>query len=108
MTRSECIEQLEAAIGDEALLALSREYGGTPVYIPMTMPTDHSLPLVLGWRAAKALSEAFGGDRIDVPAMVTQTTHQQIRRRRREGATVVELAREFGYSTRQVRRITNG
>lgn len=107
MLRSEVTEQLEEAIGEEAMLALSRAFGGTPLYIPKTPSKDHALPLAIGWRATEALSAAFGGERIDIPAMVARTTHEQIRRRRREGMTVVELAREFGYSTRQVRRIVN-
>ncbi|MCR9090516.1 MAG: hypothetical protein NXI11_04060 [Proteobacteria bacterium] len=101
-------ELLESVIGHDALIALCRVYGGTPLYIPQNVPADHSLPLVIGCGAAKALAEVFGGDRIDVPAMVAQTTHAQIRRLRTEGVTTVELARRFGYSVRQVRRIVNG
>lgn len=101
-------ELLESVIGHDALIALCRAYGGTPLYVPQAVPADHILPLVIGCGAARALSEVFGGDRIDVPAMVAQTTHAQIRRLRAEGVTTVELARRFGYSVRQVRRIVNG
>lgn len=106
--RCDLPELLESVIGHDALLALCRVYGGTPLYVPQQVPQGHNLPLVIGCGAAKALAEVFGGDRIDVPAMVAQTTHAQIRRLRTEGVTTVELARRFGYSVRQVRRIVNG
>ena len=101
-------ELLESVIGHDALLALCRFYGGTPLYVPQQVPQGHNLPLVIGCGAAKALADVFGGERIDVPAMVAHTTHAQIRRLRTEGVTTVELARRFGYSVRQVRRIVNG
>lgn len=110
MTRSENIERLEAVIGSEARLELSRQFGGTPISVPKTMRRDHAIPLVIGWRAAQVLAEAFGGSKINVPTPFSRTAirHAEARRLRAEGMTVVKIARSLGYTTRYVRKILNG
>lgn len=77
MRMSRCAEEIAEVIGREAALLLIGQAPRWPrkdrhgrrvpgewvaLYVPASLPPDHFLVRTLGWKAARALADAFGGE----------------------------------------------
>lgn len=58
---------LEGLLGQAAFIALTEEYGGTRLYVPLGTQPDHRLVDAIGEKAAKRLSERYAPAFIRVP-----------------------------------------
>lgn len=100
----EAMEQLIAEIGEEAFGNLARRFGGTVVYVPLSIGERHPLHVVLGSDAAANIARAFGGERIFIP--MRPHRHARVRDLHRRGAlTIAGIATETGYSERHIYRL---
>jgi hypothetical protein len=53
--------------GPDAAKLIRDVFGGTTIYIPRTIKSDHELSLLIGWPAARAIAAEIGGVPTDVP-----------------------------------------
>ncbi len=59
--------ELEALIGEAALIRLAEAFGGTRLYVPEKMTARHEIAKAVGLDAARKLSERLAPDVIRVP-----------------------------------------
>ena len=93
-------------IGEEAMLKLWAEFGGTHLRIPTLprIPAGHKLIDVLGGDALK-LCDQYGGELLQIPkAHFAQLAlrNRRIRAARRQGQSHAVIAREHNLTERQV------
>lgn len=53
--------------GQTSAIALARVYGGRRVYVPEAIDEGHALAVALGLGPARALSEMYAGETLEVP-----------------------------------------
>jgi len=96
--------ELASAIGVEAAHRLALTLGGTRFYVPAVIGEHHPIHAAIGATSAAALAECFGGARIYVPKQLARRERVKYLRRTRAW-TVPQIARDTGYSERQIYRI---
>lgn len=98
-------------IGARATLQLIAAFGGTELYVPMTMPPDHPVVEVIGLDAARKLSEIYGRERLDLPAgraALASARRASVLAEVAAGRlSKQEAARQLHTSTRYVRQLLN-
>jgi len=103
------LERLIIAVGIDSAFLLVRKRGGERIYIPSReISGGHWLAELLGPEAAARLVEAYGGESVDIPRLNPhdlRARDMEICRRAAGGEKARALAREYGVSTRWVRRI---
>ncbi|MFZ5744822.1 MAG: hypothetical protein ACOY7T_10150 [Pseudomonadota bacterium] len=101
---AEAFAEIVQAIGSGNAAALASTFGGTSVYVPRCIPSNHDLCRALGPEIAALLAHFYGGTRLNVPKR--PACRARVRQLKRQGAlTIAAIARETGYSERQVYRI---
>jgi len=101
-------DEIRALIGTGGLEELIRAYGGRRIYVPVSVNERHPLALRLGWRGAVALSQAFGGDFLEIPSARRLSLNERNRRIRAEhsaGMSQQALADSYRLTVRQIRNI---
>ncbi len=97
-------------IGLPAVLSLMKTFGGTEVWVPQKLSHAHDLVRAIGPEAAQTLCEYMAGERCKVPRgadITREIRNRAIRRERREGAKLAELALRYEVTDRQVLNILN-
>lgn len=98
-----------ALVGPEAIAKIMQSYGGTRLYIPVRMQADHPLSRLVGYAAAIALSDAYGGqEHFDVPkgdASDRLCRDKSILEDRKAGLSGKQVAMKYRLTERQVRNI---
>lgn len=97
--------------GDKTAMALLQNYGGGHVCVPQQVDALHRLSQVLGVVAATQFCQAFGGETIQIPkaaAAFRVMRNAEIRRLRRAGEPLFNVARQFGLTERRILTICNG
>lgn len=99
--------------GMEAALRLTDRYGGTRVYVPGAARLDdrHPLVVLLGRKAAVAISERWQGLFIEVPraeSLRKSIRNAEIRRRYAAGESSARLARSFEMTQRGIWMVLKG
>jgi DNA-binding transcriptional regulator LsrR (DeoR family) len=84
--------ELETLIGEEALVRLAEAFGGTRLYVPVNIPSNHEIVRAIGEKAAQKLSERLAPDYIRVPL----AREQRARQYRAAGRTNPQIARALG------------
>lgn len=100
--------EIAELIGEAATRSLVEKYGGRDVSIPKEPTPGHPLVGTLGPEAAAKLCERYARERIYVPRLqAIEKAHrdQEIRRQRRKGASIRELALRSGLSERRIKQI---
>lgn len=108
---SRILEEIVEVAGYAAALELCRGFGGRTVRVPAPMVETHPLALTMGYGPARALSERFGGEDLPVPAERTalmDLRNQRIVAAYDDGASVSELAREFGLTRKRITEVLDG
>lgn len=94
-------------ISPRAAQRLMCTWPGCEIYIPHSLKPEHRLVAVVGADAARGIVRALGGRRIQVPTGSRANDLEkaaEIRALLASGASVPEIARAVGASTRTVRR----
>jgi len=66
-------ERIVLAVGHPAAIKMVAQYGGTPLYLPMSIPKDHALAQLIGHDKASDLVEEFGYGSLIIPLGVEET-----------------------------------
>jgi hypothetical protein len=106
--RSAILQELVEAIGPKPAILLCRRFGGRDMRIPLRAHDTHPIALAIGIEAARSLSEQFGAMLIQIPAETTallMARDMELVRRYREGASIRELGKVYGYSRPWVSKI---
>jgi Mor family transcriptional regulator len=102
------LQEIAQEIGISDTLKLVRHYGGTSVYIPRKLKTDHELIAVLGLDSAIKICEKFGGyDRIEIPKaqMLTLELRNIEILNDKKTLSRSKVARKYGLTERQISKI---
>lgn len=70
MTVQKVIEQLKDVIGHAGAIAVCRRWGGRELRVPVKVAETDPLALTLGLDMARKLVQAFGDQRLQLPAEV--------------------------------------
>ncbi|HPU15638.1 MAG TPA: hypothetical protein PK808_06120, partial [Polymorphobacter sp.] len=68
-TWTETMLEMAEWIGTDATRKLIDHFGGTEIYVPMTMPGNHPIVDAIGFDAAQKLAEIYGRERKDLGAV---------------------------------------
>jgi len=68
--------ELEALIGEVALVRLAEAFGGTRLYIPEKMSAAHEIAKAIGLEAAQAMVRQLGAGQLKVPLAREQRARQ--------------------------------
>ncbi|MDG3442454.1 hypothetical protein [Nitrospirillum amazonense] len=98
--RNILFDELVEVVGIAAATALSRQWGGRVLYIAHKPTPGCPLAVVVGMEAAEVMARHFGGIHLWFP--ITQGKHSKVRRLRAEGISISEIARQTGYTVRNV------
>lgn len=90
--------ELMELIGEAALIRLAETFGGTRLYVPSNMPTDHPIIAAIGTEAAKVLVERMAPDQIIVPLV----REPRARQYRAIGWSNSQIARALGMTEKGV------
>ncbi|MEE4153234.1 MAG: hypothetical protein V2I27_03665 [Erythrobacter sp.] len=100
----EAFAELVDAIGEEAAKALALHYGGTKLYVPLTVGEHHPIRAIVGEEAAERLVEWAGGGSVSIPKQAARRA--RVRDLHQKGAlTIQRIAMETAYSERHVYRL---
>ena len=101
----ESLTDMAEIIGLNPTLAVVKAYGGTRLFVPKRMGTQHHLANLLGLEQARRLSNHFGGENLTIPRMATAMRTQRNReivRRYDAGESVRVLAQAYHLTDRQI------
>jgi hypothetical protein len=102
------VEELIEIAGVVGAIRLCRHFRGRWVLIPATMHETHPIALIIGIEAAEALSRQRGGERIELPtesSALLSARNREISQQYLGGASVSQLAQDFGYTRAGIVRI---
>lgn len=104
----EGLRELKEALGPEDALTVSRALGGANLYVPRWPAENSPLTRRLGMRLALEMARRYGGMTICVPkpdAVYRQFRLKALLQRRQKGASLSQLALDFGLSRRRVMQL---
>lgn len=102
------LSELMDIIGGALTLKLVDRYGGTRLYIPKTITSDHHIARIIGAREAQALADHFSCEQIEIPKAARARAairNRKIRLAVAAGKSRSEIALQFGLTERQIGRI---
>jgi Mor family transcriptional regulator len=100
------VMHIEAAIGVGPTARLLSSFGGRRIYVPSAPRAGERLVGAIGMASARKLGAIFGGERIWLPKAEQNTIKStRIRRMRRRGMSVSQIARIVGCSDRHVWKV---
>ncbi|WP_294236638.1 helix-turn-helix domain-containing protein [uncultured Sphingomonas sp.] len=97
------MDEIADAIGEAAARDLARQFGGTGLYVPRTIGSHHPICVAIGRDAADRLAAWAGGSAISIPKQAE--LRARVLEMRKRSLTIVQIARETGYSERHVYRL---
>lgn len=103
-------QELKQFIGEEAAAELSKQYGGTRLYIPGTLKPEHPLLQLLGQQVAQRLADEFGGMTVEIPRSAMRQNSERnahILADRGMGMSQRKLALRYQLTVRTIRTIIN-
>lgn len=101
-------ENLLRHLGLKRMTTLTENLGGQRVYLPHSLPPDHTLREVLDNHACQILCEKFGGERIEIPQgrILAKLQHKaKIEKWSKEGKSSAWIAKRLGLSNRWIREL---
>jgi hypothetical protein len=105
MTLPKRAQEIAEMIGTEAMLLLTKKWGGRTLYVPKTMPAEHPIAAAIGYVPARRLTSQYGGDRLDIPRCIGAHNERAVLALRRQGLSESRIANELRIDNRSVRRV---
>ncbi len=103
---SAIFDQVAAVIGSGDAAKLCDRLGGTCIYVPASVGTNHPITLAIGAAAAKLLCEHFTGEQLQLPkAWHRKRRVLELAAQQDPKLTLAEIALATDYSQRHVIRI---
>lgn len=108
--RSRILNEIVAACGHQAAIAITRAFGGRQLSVPTPdrMTEDHPIALTIGLTAARKLAKAKGGERLEIPSeinAVLELRNEAICKAFDDGASIRSISFDAGISRKWVRHI---
>jgi DNA-binding NarL/FixJ family response regulator len=94
--------ELEALIGEEALIRLAEAFGGTRLFVPVKMTARHAVAKAIGLDAARKLSDRLAPDVIRVPLARRQ---RALHYRAALALSNAQIARRLGMTEKGVEKL---
>lgn len=107
----ESLAAIRDIIGIDNALKLVANCGGTRMFVPKRITSQHPLANMLGLKTARELSRHFGGESISVvrgDKAIRARRDKEIVTRYAMGARVVDLARFYSLTERRIYTILSG
>lgn len=101
------MDEIIQIIGDDNANAMRDHFGGTRIYIPRQLHTNHPLIKIIGLAPAAALCRRIKGADIYIQKLPTPlaSRNKLIKSERLTGKTLNQLAKENNLSARQISTI---
>ena len=102
------LRNIAVKVGRQCVLALIEHYGGTDIYLPISVDERHHLAVNLGFDAANRLCQTIGSGDLVVPMATIarrRARNRAIYRDRDRGLTVSQLASEYHLHERTVKSL---
>lgn len=102
------VQELVEVVGMAAALKIVEERGGIRLCVPTSARDDHWLASHIGMDALKILVEYYRGEEIEIPrcaAALRTIKDRQIAAQAAGGDTNAQLARQYGYTERGIRKL---
>jgi len=102
-------QDISQIVGEEAAAKLSAQYGGTRLYIPITLKTEHPLVQLLGQQTAQQLVDEFSAITVEIPRAfirIIARRNELIIADRDDGMSQRQLAIKYQLTERTIRKIT--
>lgn len=108
--RSRTLNEIVAACGHQAAIAITRAFGGRQLSVPNPdrLSEDHPIALTVGLTAARKLAKAKGGERLEIPSeinAVLELRNDAVCRAFDEGGSIRGISFDVGISRKWVRNI---
>ena len=98
-------QEIAEVVGDDNVMKLVEEYGGTRIFIPRNMGVQHKLAKLLGFENARILSNTFGGETLTVARcsnLLRYQRNKEICTKYDAGVGVRALARRYEVTERHI------
>jgi len=105
---SELFNELIDTVGQDAAVALARQFGGVALSVPKTVPLLHPITQTVGPEAAKRLAWRYGGERLNIPQERTTLRRLDAISLRQMGYSLAAIAERLGVNMRTARRYVRG
>lgn len=105
-----CLREIADLIGIPATMAIVHHYGGVRLYVPKEIPADHPLAQMIGMGNAMTLSDAYGGETLEIAraeAAIREIRDNEIREQW-PALSQRQLALKYNTTERNIRRILTG
>lgn len=108
--RSQTLNDIVETCGHQAAIALTRAFGGRQLSVPNIDRLDdgHPIALCIGLTAARKLSIAKGGERLEIPSeinAVLELRNEAVVQQFDQNASIRSIGFEYGLSRKWVRNI---
>gem|GEM_PF-829650 len=103
-------QELASVIGINFALILVKEFGGTHLNIPKKPKPDNKLVAYIGFDAYKKLCYYYASTQIEIDLcekLLVQKRNMEIKNAIESGMTNAQIARQFGTTERNIRRVKN-
>lgn len=94
--------------GETVMWTIWEHFGGGRLHVPLRVEPDHRLSELLGFAAASAFCQQFGGEFLTIAKAESAkraVRNELIRQAKREGLDNFTLARRFNLTDRQIMEI---
>ncbi len=101
-------QELVSVVGIKAALKIVELRGGVRLSVPTKIRPDHWLVSHIGLEALTKLVEYYSGEEIEIDrcaSALRAVTEQEILDAWKQGASNSELARQYGYTSRGIRKL---
>lgn len=105
LTGSVVLEELVAVIGWDAMLAVSRAFGGQQLDIPLKCGADHKIVKALGGEIADQLCDSYGNTSLTIPIKFRREAEIRHLRATRPDLTINQIAEKTMTHRRGVTKI---
>jgi hypothetical protein len=108
------LAEIAEVAGSDAALKIAHAKGGTRVWIPMRLPSDHWLVVLVGLDHAKAIANKLSAGTVGMehvipmgPIRSRTATWRTMKHMKGEGASASVIARATGTHYKTVQRVLN-
>lgn len=101
----ESILELIDVVGLQAALAIVEERGGVRLFVPKIYKPDHWLCKLIGTDPAAKLIAYYGGEEIEISRCAAALNAVKEHQIANSDASNSELARQYGYTERGIRKL---
>ncbi len=99
------LREVADVVGLTAAARLAESWGGIRLYVPEKITPEHEISRVIGYDAARLLSQVFARETLSVPraaAGLRKVRNKEMQQQYNNGISAARLALQYGMTERQV------